>query len=421
MNDKRKVIHVLCYTPGIKGRWGVPALWEGKPGGGKTSQIECYGSEDGFWVEPVIASIREPSELALGMPHRGKTTPAQLMGTRWVSFREKRGDDLRDFDEAINVMEYAAPRWALRCGIAGHAIAFFDEINTAPPASQAATLRVFTDGWVGDYHMPRTVRFMGAQNATDDAAGGWDLSPPLANRFVHLPWDIDQAAFAEFMMGIASFGELHTDGSNATVDPAAEERRVLDAIRKPLALSSGLVAGFTKAKAELLLKMPEAHSPDASKAWPSPRTWEYLARLRAGAQVHGLDAGDAEILQAGCVGQGAFVEFMRYAHAADLPDPEDVVDRKVPFKHNPARLDRTAAILSSITAFVAPQNCDQRKERAGVVWNILEEVAGDAADLCLSPGRVLVQAKLSGLPQAGPVLQKLTPLRKIVEGLKKAA
>src|SRR5690348_3231338 len=87
----------------------VPVLLWGAPGTGKTSVIRAMAEAAGWPCETVIASIREPSDFA-GLPvvNRG---------------------------ERVQV-EFAPPRWAAALAEAGHGVAFFDEVSTAPPAVQ---------------------------------------------------------------------------------------------------------------------------------------------------------------------------------------------------------------------------------------------------------------------------------------------
>ena len=60
---------------------------------------------------------------------------------------------------------------------------------------QAALLRV--ERVVGDLELPDEVVVVAAANPPEFAAGGWDLSAPLANRFCHLDWPVEAQAFAE--------------------------------------------------------------------------------------------------------------------------------------------------------------------------------------------------------------------------------
>src|SRR6516165_11693296 len=146
---------------------GVPVLLWGAPGTGKTSAIRAMAGVMGLPCETVIASIREPSDFA-GLPIVV-------------------GDEVR----------FAPPAWARRLAEAGQGLLFLDELSTAPPAVQAALLRVVLERAVGDLTLPDDVAVVAAANPPEQAAGGWDLSPPLANRLCHLDWPVDQDRFVE--------------------------------------------------------------------------------------------------------------------------------------------------------------------------------------------------------------------------------
>src|SRR5947209_971142 len=149
----------------------VPVLLWGAPGTGKTSAIRAMADEMGWPCETVIAAIREPSDFS-GLP----------------VVRES-GVDM------------APPRWAQRLAESGRGILFLDEISTAPPAVQAALLRVVLERVVGDLALPDDVVVVAAANPPEQSADGWDLSAPLANRFCHLEWAVDANAFADGITG----------------------------------------------------------------------------------------------------------------------------------------------------------------------------------------------------------------------------
>lgn len=373
MNAKA-ILKAALFTPGPKGRWGLPLIFEGKPGTAKTQVVEQTTAECGLHCEVIIGSIREPTDV--GGLARLHEDCFRLVPAGWAH-------DL-------------ATKWPW-------GTIFLDELNTNVPAMQAALLRLATDGAIGELILPNTVRILAAMNAVEDAAGGWDLAPPLANRFGHIKWETpDVASWTNWLLG---GGEAAEPQEAKTI-----EAKVMKSFPEAFAKSKGLVAGFLKSKPSLLHAMPAAGSPDAGRAWPSPRTWELTVRGMAGAEVHNLEQSDGEELMAAFVGVGPAAELMQYRKEADLPDPSDVLDEKVTFKHDPKRLDRTSAVLSSCAALIAPEKAPKRKERADVLWRIIAEVTKDAADVTVQAAMVLAQKGFISGKDAYGALAKLQPI-----------
>lgn len=382
------ILKAVLFTPGPKGRWGLPIIFEGKPGTGKTSIIEEAARSFGLHAggnATIIGSIREPTDIGgLARLHEDhfRHVPAG-----WA------------FDLAKSTP---------------HAVVLLDELNTNVPAMQAALLRLLTDGAVGEFFLPTTVRFLAAMNSTADAAGGWDLAPPLANRFGHMAWEpLEVATWTNWLLGGMQVQAPSMEAAQrlgAGTDPRALEAQVLKAFDEPFAKAKGLVSAFLRAKPSLMHKQPPSGSPEASRAWPSPRTWELATRAIAGAEVHGLNEIDSQELLAAFIGIGAAAELLQYQSEADLPDPSDVLDEKVTFKHNPKRLDRTSAVLSSCAALIAPDKAPKRKERADVLWRIIAEVAKDAADVTVQAAVVLATKGFISGKDAVATLNKLQPI-----------
>ena len=376
--DKKMLIKVALFTPGTRGRWGLPLLLEAEPGTAKTSIIEQLAQAYGLGCNVIIASYREPADF-LGLP-----------------IPDVKGGAVR----------FAPPAWAVEAAASERCVIFLDEFNLAPMAVQAAMLRMINDNMVGELKLPPSVRWIAAQNAVEDSAGGYDLSPPTANRWGHIGWETPTAATWADWLITSGAGNAAPDA----LDAAAEEARVEAAFPEAFARASGLVGGFVKRRPELLHKKPKNGDPQASKAWPSPRTWEMAARALAGAEVHGLDIADGEELLAAFVGQGAAVEFAAWRTMVDLPDPASVLDGKVEFKHEARRLDRTIALFDSCAALVTPATAEKRLARAAKLWTLLEATLGEAPDLIVPAARVLVQARLVGMPEAKAALKRVQPI-----------
>lgn len=363
------MIKISLYTPGIGGRWGLPLLFWGDPGVAKSKVIEGLAHELGLFCHTMVASIRSPEDFS-GLP-----VPV------------KRGRN--------SFVEYAPAAWAADIEIEhdGHAVIFVDELTTCAPAVQAALLRMILDGALGDYKLPKRVRFIAAANDVKDAAGGWDLAAPLANRFGHHNWTPpDVSDWGEYMMGLLALnGGGDEDPNHATA--VSLEKQVMQRWPDAFAKAVGITTAFTKARAGLLHAMPEVGNANRTRAWPSHRTWEMATRALAGSDVHGADDITKINLLSAYIGAGAAGELTTFLSKADLPDPADVLDGKVKFKHEPRRLDRSVAVLNGAAALLSSPHCKNVAPRSERMWQIMGTVMEDAADIAVQPGRTLVRAR----------------------------
>jgi hypothetical protein len=324
----------------------VPVLLWGAPGTGKTSVIRAMAAAMGWPCETVIASIREPSDFA-GLP--------VVVG------------------EGVR---FAPPAWARRLAAAGRGLLFLDELSTAPPAVQAALLRVVLERVVGDLDLPDEVAVVAAANPPEQAADGWDLSAPLANRLCHLAWDIDPRAVADGLAG----GWAAPEVPQLPPDWAAE-----------LGLALALVAAFLHARPALACA-PPADADAAGRGWPSPRTWEMAARLWAASGAAGSAEEARSALVRGAVGEGAGVEFLAWLAEMDLPDPEVVLADPAAFRL-PARGDRAYAAVAAVAAVVA---ADPTPQRWAAGWRVLGKAAESAPDVAAAAARTLARCRPDG-------------------------
>ena len=350
MSRQRQDTTVTALGVAVAAR--VPVLLWGAPGTGKTSTIRAMAGQLGWPCETVIASIREPSDFA-GLP-------------------VVVGDGVR----------FAPPGWAQRLAAAGRGLLFLDELSTAPPAVQAALLRVVLERVVGDLELPEDVAVVAAANPPEQAADGWDLSAPLANRLCHLTWEIDPKAVAEGLAG----------GWAAPTVPTLPERW-----QAGLGLARGLVSAFLHVRPALACA-PPADAVSACRGWPSPRTWDMAARLlgAANAARAGEEGGTSDearsALVAGCVGDGAGVEFLAWLAEMDLPDPEAVLADPASFVL-PKRGDRAYAAVTAVAAVVA---ADPTPQRWIAGWQVLGRAAAAAPDVAAVAARTLARCRPDG-------------------------
>ncbi len=94
----------------------LPVLLWGEPGIGKTAALTRLAEALDLPLTTVIASVHEPSDFS-GLPVVGD-------------------------DPAEQGVPMAPPDWAVRLVRAGRGLLFLDELSTAPPAVQAALLRL---------------------------------------------------------------------------------------------------------------------------------------------------------------------------------------------------------------------------------------------------------------------------------------
>lgn len=328
---------------------GAPVLLWGGPGVGKTSVIEQLAQAQGWHIETVIASICDPTDFK-GMPR-----------------------------DAGGRTAFSPPDWAMRVAEADPvpSLVFLDEISTAPPSVQAALLRPVLTGVVGDLVLPQMTRFVAAANPPELAADGWELSAPLANRFVHLEWSVPARVVSDgFVYG---FGQVQVP----LVDAAAAAQQVAATRRS--------VGAFITARPDLVHRMPDA-SADRGRAWPSPRSWEAAARLMGFARAARASAGVRQVLLSGSVGPSAAREYLAWERHLDLPDIEQVLASGGQITL-PETADRIVAVCGALVAAILSDPTRPRCEAAvnGVLVRVAAAGHVDLATVALRRMSAVVQ------------------------------
>jgi hypothetical protein len=383
MNTKTRLMHAAFFTPVSRG-WGLPLLWWGAPGIGKSAMHEMLAAMLGIDLEMLCPGER--GEGAFGVIPVPSTDNAT----------------------GQSVLNYPVADWALRFIIKQVGLVVVDEYTTAPPAVQPALLSLALNGKIGGATLPKRVRIFAAANPVECSANGYDIAPPAANRHVHLNWEVSAEEIANyFLNGLVSKNE---QTAQIVVNVEEEEKRVMEVWPSAFASSAAKVACFLRAHPDLLHKMPQEGDSSRGRAWPSPRSWEMAARCMAAGAVHNLTQEETDTLGAGCVGENAWQEFSDYMARLDLPDPAMVLDGATQWAPDTRRLDVTSAVINGAVALVVPANATRRNERSNALWQLLDKVGNmGARDLTHGPIATMIKA---GLMQGAASTKVLAEMRR---------
>ncbi|MFF7840754.1 AAA family ATPase [Streptomyces ossamyceticus] len=327
----------------------LPVLLWGEPGIGKTAALTQLAAALDLPLTTVIASVHEPSDFS-GLPVVGD-------------------------DPAEQGVPMAPPDWAVRLVRAGRGLLFLDELSTAPPAVQAALLRLVLERRIGTLQLPPEVRIVAAANPRSSAADGWELSPPLANRFVHLQWTHDHEVVVRGLGGT---------WPRATLPRLAPERfpEAVDHARRA-------VCGLLAARPKLVHQLPNSESRRGG-AWPSPRSWEMALRLIAFATASEVSRDVLSLLVRGTVGDGPGLELLASLDRMDLPDPEELLADPAGAVL-PDRGDLRQAVLDGVVAAVRAR---PEKPRWDAAWALLvRALETGAPDLVVVPATTLASLR----------------------------
>ncbi|MFD8453953.1 AAA family ATPase [Streptomyces coelicoflavus] len=330
----------------------LPVLLWGEPGIGKTAALTQLATALDLPLTTVIASVHEPSDFS-GLPVVGD-------------------------DPAEQGVPMAPPDWAVRLVRAGRGLLFLDELSTAPPAVQAALLRLVLERRVGALRLPPGVRIVAAANPRSSAADGWELSPPLANRFVHLQWTHDQDVV------VRGLGGTWPRATLPSLDPAALGEAVRYARRA--------VCEFLTARPGLVHRLPGGETRRGG-AWPSPRSWEMTLCLIAFATAAGSSREVLSLLVRGTVGDGPGLELMAGLDRMDLPDPETLLADPAGAVL-PERGDLRQAVLDGVVAAVRKRPDRSRWDAA---WALLARAMETGTpDVVVVPATTLATLRQQG-------------------------
>jgi hypothetical protein len=327
----------------------LPVLLWGEPGIGKTAALTQLAAALDLPLTTVIASVHEPSDFS-GLPIVGD-------------------------DPAEQGVPMAPPDWAVRLVRAGRGLLFLDELSTAPPAVQAALLRLVLERRIGALRLPPGVRIVAAANPRSSAADGWELSPPLANRFVHLQWTHDTDVVVRGLGGVWPRATL----------PRLDPEKLPEAVDHARRAVCGLLTG----RPGLVHRLPSGEMRRGGP-WPSPRSWEMTLHLIAFATAAGSSRDVLSLLVRGTVGDGPGLELLASLDRMDLPDPETLLADPAAAVL-PERGDLRQAALDGVVAAV--RNRPERP-RWDAAWALLvRAVETGPPDVVVVPATTLASLR----------------------------
>lgn len=236
-------------------------LW-GPPGIGKSDIVKQIGEELDREVIDVRLSLWEPTDIK-GIPF---------------------------YNPKANSMCWAPPA-ELPSDPDSTAILFLDELNSAPPATQAAAYQLILNRRVGTYILPKGVSIIAAGNREADKGVTYRMPAPLANRFLHI--------------------ELRTDFEDWLIWATSNK------------IHEQVVGYVSFAKQDLYDFDPKS----SSRSFATPRSWSFVSELL---KDDDLDEGTLTDLVTAAVGEGLAVKFMAHRKVAkQMPKPEDVLSGKI--------------------------------------------------------------------------------------------
>jgi hypothetical protein len=239
----------------------IPVFVWGSPGVGKSSLIRQIASDKSMEFIDLRLSLLDPTDL------------------RGIPF----------FDTANKSAVWAKPEFLPDSNTQAYGILFLDEINSAPPTIQAAAYQLILDRKIGEYTLPTNYAIVAAGNYESDRGVTYRMPTPLANRFVHLDFDLD-----------------FTEWKSWAYESKIDARIISFLSYKP----QNLFTFDAKAK---------------EKSFATPRSWSFVNDiLNSNLQIELL-----KDVIGGAVGIESSDEFMNFCKVIDkLPNIEEIINAK---------------------------------------------------------------------------------------------
>lgn len=269
----------------------------------------------------------------------------------------------------------SASVWQAASALSGDAgILFLDEMNSAPPQTQAALYQLVLDRRVGDYELPHGWHIVAAGNRTNDRGVVHRMPDPLVDRFFHVDFEHDLEDWCTWALGDAPVTKQQPGN---LIDYRAALRDAVDIMGLPGAVAGETFynkpAGLPRAAigepatgnrgpirpevVAFLRFRPEAlHDHDTGRkctAFSTPRGWEDVSRfLDLGAGYRDIEAD----MIRGRVGDGRATEFSGFLKLfREMITPDEVLRQpaKAPV---PTNVAVQYALAEALARRATPEN-----------------------------------------------------------------
>ncbi len=254
----------------------IPTFIWGNPGVGKSSLVQQISELKNMRFIDLRLSLLDPTDL------------------RGIPFFESEGK------KAV----WAKPEFLPDTQSEEFGILFLDEINSAPPTIQAAAYQLILDRKIGEYTLPKNYSIIAAGNYESDRGVTYRMPTPLANRFVHLNFDLD---FESWKHWAYEYG-----------------------------IDKRIISYLSYKPGDLFMFDPKS----ANKSFATPRSWKFVDDILRSK----LDEKLFENVISGAIGAETAKEFLNYTKVMDeLPDINEIL------KGNGVELPQRNSALYALT------------------------------------------------------------------------
>lgn len=239
----------------------IPTFIWGNPGVGKSSLVSQIAQEKKMRFIDLRLSLLDPTDL------------------RGIPF----------FHNETKNAVWAKPEFLPDSKSDEFGILFLDEINSAPPTIQAAAYQLILDRKIGEYTLPVNYSIIAAGNYESDRGVTYRMPTPLANRFVHLSFDLDFESW-----------KLWAFKNN---------------------IDKRIISYLSYKPSDLFMFDPKS----VNKSFATPRSWKFVDDILKSSLENSL----LENVISGAVGKDTAVEFLNYSKVMDtLPNINDILEAK---------------------------------------------------------------------------------------------